>query len=1639
MAGGRIDVEVAADLSEFNSQFEEGLESAGDAASNFAGKIAGALALTGAAVSFASVIDLGNEFTRTLNSMSGVSGATAAQMDVVKQKAMELGNDVELSATSANDAAAAMTELAKGGFSVDQSMEAAKGTLQLAAAAQIDAAEAATIQSQALQAFGLDADYAATAADVLANAANASSAEITDIAAGLQQSGAVANQFGLSIEETAATLGVLANAGITGSDAGTLLKSTLLSLTDTSKPAQAAMETLGLSVYDAQGNFVGMESLFGQLKEASGELTPEIYQQASATLFGSDAMRLSGVAAEQGSEGWNVMREAIGRQGAAAELAAAQNQGLPGVFERIQNTSERLQLQLYDLIDGPLAGFGTAVVNLVDGGLDKFDAAMHNSNGLMAGMGEAVSSSLTGVPLLAGAFSNVVSAGESLWGMVTSIGEGLGSLASGAIKSGGAVDTLQTALTLTTGAIAGVFNVIEPIVGVLASAVGAFGSLPAPIQAVATGLVALKLASMAFGTVMARTPDQLGRFGAAIQSTGRFAQGVGPGLRAAGSNITAFGSAIRTSAQMVNQANPNMSAFGRTMTVLTAQSSGLTSMRTAFTGAATGATRFSGALAAAQVAGRGMATAAGSMMSALGGPFMIGIVAATVAITQISRASADMRAQQAAIVEGSNAVGAAQRDMAKEIQAANGAVSNGVTSAVAMQVDAIQTEQKKLADAKPSKFWSTIKDNFQDDAKGARDATDAAIALGEQAERINTSFNEVGLTSAELSGKITGTDAAFQGLVTSLQGTSNGGADAVAEMQALRDKFLDAEKSAKDTTPGFFDLTEAVRVLGDESSSSADRVNAIKTALDVLSGKTIPLSDAVQQYNKTLRETADAAAAGIDPAKGFGDALIGPGGALSTATSNGSALRDSLTGITSSTVTLTEATIAAALEQGKSLPEAQAAARDAMAQNEIALQNLALQYNQPIEKIREWAAAEGLLPDQIIMLASLSGASDVEQQISVIGAMLKGVGQPVDIPVDALTDEAKQKLLDTGATVDAVTGKPGVVRITAPNQQALDQIRAVQASRDALQDKEVNLTVRMTQIGAAVAQYGAWSPEAVQVAFGKAEGGPIEGGTPGKDSVPILAMPGEHMLTTADVDSLGGQEGVFRFRAALAQGKVGKFADGGAIGSDGLDNMINFARAKAGITYDYGPWDCSMYMSHIAATGMNQQPRRLWTTYSILGGDLQGMEPGGNEGHFRIGVSQEHMAGTLFLKDGSRVDVENGGSNPGSTYGGGAAGYDDAQFPYKFHLPDAALSPALQMALNGSGASYSGAVAKDPWTDKDALALESARVAILQAQEDRDAAYADDKKSDADRQQADLKVQRAELKVKELEQKRDGTGAAATIGPAPELAGAMSDDAISLRNAEIAVLDAQLARDKVYADAASTSVDREKADMAVFSAQNALTKAKSGGSGDGQTFSLKDRVKKFGTDVAGILVDAAFEQMPKELSESRWVSTDWAGLMGKKAEPGPAVASPTFSQAEIDAQLPATPGAPGWQTAVASVAGDDWQKRLADALNMPTVLRDGGGPVPHGTAALNLSGAEEWMLTADERLNLSRDFALMRGAANRGGDGASLDLSGLMSQVDRLVEHADRPNVTFQTRDIDAALRQDRLDRKKQSLTFSRR
>ncbi|WP_236746525.1 phage tail tape measure protein, partial [Mycobacteroides abscessus] len=390
-----------------------GIVAAGTAVGNLAANAmtkAASLATSGVSA----VVTKGLDFEKTMNTLSGVTGASADVMQRFRDTAKALGNDMTLSNTSAADAAQAMTELAKAGFSVDESIAGAKGTLQLAAAAQVDAGKAAEIQANALLAFGLKADYAAKAADVLSNAANASSAEITDVAQALQSGGAVANQFGLKLEDTAAAIGLLANNGIKGSDAGTLLKSALLALTDTSNPAQGAIEELGLTVYDAQGRFVGLDKLFGQLQAASQRMTPEMYQAATTTLFGSDAARLAGIAAKDGAAGYDQMRDAMEKQGSAAKLAAAQNQGLPGVIERLKNAAETLAITLFEKVQGPLSSIGDGLTGFTNKMQDAFEnpavsQAAGNIGAALSGIGAAFGRVLSAVgPALVAGLSNAV-------------------------------------------------------------------------------------------------------------------------------------------------------------------------------------------------------------------------------------------------------------------------------------------------------------------------------------------------------------------------------------------------------------------------------------------------------------------------------------------------------------------------------------------------------------------------------------------------------------------------------------------------------------------------------------------------------------------------------------------------------------------------------------------------------------------------------------------------------------------------------------------------------------------------------------------------------------------------------------------------------------------------------------------------------------------------------------------------------------------------------------------------------------------------------------------------------------------------------------------------------------------------------
>lgn len=1516
-------------------------------------KMAGALAgLGGIGAAFGKVLGAGNDFTNILNTMQSVSSATADEMGKVSARAKELGADADLSNTSASDAAAAMTELAKGGFSVDQSMSAAKGTLQLAAAAQIEAADAATIQSQALQAFGLNADYAAKTADILANGANASSAEITGIAQGLQQAGAVANQFGVSIEDTVTGLGMLANAGIQGSDAGTLLKSTLLALTDTSNPAQGAIEQLGLTVYDAQGKFVGMRELFGQLDKAAASMTPEMYQAATATLFGSDAMRLAGVAAEQGAAGWDTMRTAIDRQGAAAGVAAAKTQGLPGAMAKIGNNAETLALGIYDLVDGPLErlsnmmseGIGKATPLVVDGLKSMADSAGPLAQRIAEAWDQFSHSELAvgSISDIRNIFSELAGVAQELAPSVLAVGEVLA-------KAAGAVGVGTWKLLLNT------LDAIAPILD--ATIVPALGTLAGILEQNETAAVAAVAGFGLFQTV----PDMVSEIsGPMEQVTGWIAS--------ARDTLTGFAAATTSTTRVAGIGAVQMGRFGTAIGRIGQSVPIVGAMQTSFLNAAAGADRFGRMAGTAAAASTGLKAAASGAAAAFGGPLVAGIAAAVLIGTQLVGAADDVTDAQKSMAQSAIDLATAQRDVAEAFARTNGAVNEDSLKAIETQVGTFRNTLEKTAADAPG-FWTDVLEGLGYSEQGSA-VTDQLQEAGRIAGETSEALGKIKATDGDLAAALAGSDGDWAAFVNRLRETGGASDDAVANLQKQRDELEQTRLAAKNITPGMIELSDSVKILSDASSSAEEKTSALKTALNSLLGINESLPEAMSSFEEGVSDIVKSATEKADAAGGLGESLF-KDGELDLQKENARALGEEITNLKDDFV--------AAAAAGGSVAEM-------AGRNQEAFAALGEKYGLTAQQVEELARKYGLVPELIGTLVQLNGADSVDQQLAGIALKINQLdpNQPKTVTVLGLTEDAEKKLRDLNFNVERAPD--GSVKITAETDQA-------RAAIDQLTKPETKI-ISIEEYVTRRAQTTAANPGFVGPIGGTyAEGGSIIGGIAGVDSHAALLMPGEHVLDVGDVARMGGQEAVYRFRDALQKGMIPKFAEGGGVGA-----AMSAARAGTGAKYLWGGtgpsgWDCSGWVGYLQQILMGKSPAeaagtRLYTTYSLLGGSTGGLQPGAGPAGtvFIVGTSDEHMAAQL-----NGQPVESGGSHGTSRIGPPAVDAFDSQFHSLFHLPNELVAGGVGDAMGSSGGTSSlgssAAAERDPWTEKDQLDLESARVAVIQAKEARDKANTD-KKSDADRQQADLKVQRAELKVRELENKRDGVGVAKAMTPAPTLEGSMGEDAITLRQAEIAITDAQLARDKVYNDPDSTSVDKEKADLQVYQANNSLEDTKKrlaeekekgeNGSGDG-SFSVKDRLKKFGSDVAGIAVDSMFEILGVE---SRWLDiqipefnkpkkgstvtpdsdkSDGSVKSGLASQLFPLQSAPgSFPSGDLANQMPVTPGSPNWI--------EDWMKTIP--LNKIPLHDEGGWLMPGLT--LNMTKKPEAVFNGPQLDNIAR-------------------------------------------------------------------
>ena len=297
-------------------------------------------------------------FEEQMSSLGSVTGAGVAQMARHRAAALQAGAATKY---SASQAVTAQTELAKGGISTANILNGGlKAALALAAAGELDLADAASYTANAMNLFGLSGGKTTHVADALATAANATTADVKDFGMALAAGGSVAKSAGLSFDQTVVALEALAASGIKNSDAGTSLKAALTQLINpTDKQAELAKQ-LGVNFIDASGNMKSLASISGMLRGKLGGLTATQRTAALATLAGTDGVRTLTSLYDAGPKGINAFSKGLGKQGSAAEVAAKKQDNLKGKIEGLKGSFETLQIVI-----------GTALLPVLTKGAEK--------------------------------------------------------------------------------------------------------------------------------------------------------------------------------------------------------------------------------------------------------------------------------------------------------------------------------------------------------------------------------------------------------------------------------------------------------------------------------------------------------------------------------------------------------------------------------------------------------------------------------------------------------------------------------------------------------------------------------------------------------------------------------------------------------------------------------------------------------------------------------------------------------------------------------------------------------------------------------------------------------------------------------------------------------------------------------------------------------------------------------------------------------------------------------------------------------------------------------------------------------------------------------------------------------------------
>ncbi|MDO3647682.1 tape measure protein [Nocardia mangyaensis] len=1007
--------------------------------------------------------------------------------------------------------------------------------------------------------------------------------------------------------------------------------------------------------------------------------------------------------------------------------------------------------------------------------------------------------------------------------------------------------------------------------------------------------------------------------------------------------------AIATSA-----ATSALGQYAAAQRVAAASSAGLAaSMHTTAAAAATMGSRVQGAATASLM---GFRSAAAGVAGLLGGPMGLALAGVgTAVIGHIGAANQAKRIHEslaAAVVQGAKA----QNDFTAAVSGANGALD---TNAMESATKVIEANLARItAFGEGQHWWDDMRKSFGDnqflgdvagfdigDWIGGAESYDRVQRAIEQNQTLEDTLRDLKLEMSDLGPIVAAGGAEYDQLIARLESTGDAGADVVGILRQTRTELQSAADAVRNSTPGFFDVAAAVRVLADESSTASEKLDAMRSALDSLTGRQTTATDALATYHAQLRTVNDELD-GLDLA-----GALGADGRIDATTEAGKKLWDMLG------------------TQVDKFAEAAITGNDfneTMAGMEGLFGRIATEANLSAEQIAELKNQVGYLPGTIEMLATLEGTGDVEQKLASIAAMITTHSEGFEIPAELLDGDVRARLDEIGVHLTDIdkNGNP-FIKVSAPDAAGvLAELEKIAQTK--LPDKTQRINVTYQEATAS----GEW--RAPMVLPRNATGGTIQGpGTGTSDS--ILGIDRATGVPTSWVsrgEEVISERSATKWRGLLkminrddpALRGLPAFAEGGTVPT-GVSAALSKLRSITGTPYGWGgtgpnSWDCSGVTGYVQQLlmGIASPFGRLYTTYSLLDGALAGLSRGlGPAGTwFRVGVNREHMASTL-----AGQPVESGGSHGTTRIGAPAVGATDAQFTNHFHLPNSFIKG---IAAAGTSADADG------WTEEDQLKLDEAYLDVEEAKAARAKVYEDTESTDIQKRRADMRVRQAEQSVVKIQEEKDEKASAVvddSVPAAPPLKKRYTDEESELERANLAVTSAEQKRNQTYADPESTDADLKLADLDYSDAMSARDELLQGAK-ESLAGSIADRVKQFGSEVFGLAVDTVRDEVPFGIGRSRWLDiaipdfenhTPAADSILGRAR------AQSYPRDEVDGQLPVTtdgdPSALAPYIASAPPAVSEWIERLQSLK-----VFDQGGWLEPGEMAINLSRRPEPVLSS---------------------------------------------------------------------------